>query len=185
MMETLIEIGKIILFILLWFIGRYVWGSVKNRKGWLLRQLVIFWLLKKLVWLVAVDCLTQRGNSATLQFPRFALLCFFLGLYRTSARNHLFQFLRWYSYRAVNRCSGFLRALQSSSIWQPYTKLPSVGVAYMSAPCGLRSPPRSPPHHFVRMLTHSCGTSPYWAHRHSSRISKFLVRRPLRSRLIL
>ena len=69
-------------------------------------------------------------------------------------------------------------------IWQPYTKRPSGGVAYMSAPCGLRSPPRSPSHHFVRMPKHSCETSPYWAHRHSSRISKFLVRRPLRSRLI-
>ena len=72
-----------------------------------------------------MDCLTQRGNSASLQFPRFALLCSFLGLYRTSERNHLFQFLRWYSYRAVNRCSGFLRSLQSSSICNP-----------IPAPCG-------------------------------------------------
>lgn len=33
MMETLYEIGKILLMILLWFVGLYVWGSVKNRKG--------------------------------------------------------------------------------------------------------------------------------------------------------
>lgn len=33
MMEALFEIGEIILFILLWFIGLYVWGFVKNRKG--------------------------------------------------------------------------------------------------------------------------------------------------------
>ena len=33
MMETLFEIGKILLMILLWFVGLYVWGLVKNRKG--------------------------------------------------------------------------------------------------------------------------------------------------------
>ena len=87
-----------------------------------------------------MECLTQRGNSAALQFPRFALLCSFLGLYRTSGKIHMFQIFRWYSYRAVNRCSGFLRALQSSSIWQPYTKLPSVGVAYASVPCVTKKP---------------------------------------------
>ena len=97
--------------------------AVKGRQNQGLRQHINFWRLKKGIWRVAVKGLAKRGNSTSFQFPRFALSSFFLVLYHTSGKNHLSQFFRWYSCRAVIWCSGFLRALQSSSNWQPYTKL--------------------------------------------------------------
>lgn len=139
-METLIEIGKILLFILFWVAGLYIWGSVKNRRWLLLRQLINFWTLKKWFWLVAVECLATRGNSASLQFPRFALLFSFLGFYRAQMYIHLFQIYISHSCKAVNRCSGFLRALQSSSICNPIQAPLRSGVAYASVLCVTKNP---------------------------------------------